>query len=57
MARPLLVVDTPSLLFRAFYALPKSIKGPDGNPVELAGKPEYVLSPFLNQLKSLPVRW
>ncbi len=33
MPRPLLVVDTPSLLFRAFYALPKSIKGPDGKPV------------------------
>ena len=33
MSRPLLVVDTPSMLFRAFYALPKSIVGPDGNPV------------------------
>jgi 5'-3' exonuclease len=33
MDRPLLVVDTPSMLFRAFYALPKSIVGPDGNPV------------------------
>jgi 5'-3' exonuclease len=33
MPRPLLVVDTPSMLFRAFYALPKSIVGPDGNPV------------------------
>jgi 5'-3' exonuclease len=33
MSRPLLAVDTPSMLFRAFYALPKSIKGPDGNPV------------------------
>jgi 5'-3' exonuclease len=31
--QPLLVVDTPSMLFRAFYALPKSIKGTDGNPV------------------------
>ena len=31
--QPLLVVDTPSMLFRAFYALPKSIVGPDGNPV------------------------
>jgi DNA polymerase-1 len=31
--KPLLVVDTPSMLFRAFYALPKSIVGPDGNPV------------------------
>ena len=33
MSGPLLVVDTPSMLFRAFYALPKSIVGPDGNPV------------------------
>src|SRR5215204_6209972 len=33
MSRPLLAVDTPSMLFRAFYALPKSIVGPDGNPV------------------------
>lgn len=31
--RPLLVVDTPSMLFRAFYALPKTIKGADGRPV------------------------
>ena len=27
---PLLAIDAPSLLFRAFYALPDSIKGPDG---------------------------
>ena len=33
MTAPLLAVDTPSMLFRAFYALPDSIKGPDGNPV------------------------
>jgi 5'-3' exonuclease len=33
MPAPLLAVDTPSMLFRAFYALPDSIKGPDGNPV------------------------
>jgi DNA polymerase-1 len=33
VAGPLLVVDTPSMLFRAFYALPKTIVGPDGNPV------------------------
>lgn len=33
MPKPLLVVDTPSMLFRAFYALPKTIVGPDGNPV------------------------
>jgi 5'-3' exonuclease len=31
--RPLLVVDAPSLLFRAYYALPRSIKGADGHPV------------------------
>jgi 5'-3' exonuclease len=30
---PLLAVDAPSMLFRAFYALPDSIKGPDGHPV------------------------
>src|SRR4029453_13153575 len=28
-----LVVDSPSLFYRAFFALPKSIKGPDGNAV------------------------
>ncbi|MGZ5337296.1 MAG: 5'-3' exonuclease [Solirubrobacterales bacterium] len=33
MSRPLLAVDAPSVLFRAFYALPKSIKGPDGKSV------------------------
>jgi len=33
VAAPLLAVDTPSLLYRAFFALPKSIKGADGQPV------------------------
>ena len=33
MSRPLLAVDGPSLLYRAFYALPDSIKGADGRPV------------------------
>ncbi len=33
MKRPLLAVDAPSMLFRAFYALPDSIVGPDGKPV------------------------
>ena len=33
MAGPLLVVDAPSLLFRAFHALPKSITDGDGRPV------------------------
>ena len=33
VAAPLLAVDAPSLLYRAFFALPKSIKGADGRPV------------------------
>jgi DNA polymerase-1 len=42
--RPLLAVDTPSMLFRAFYALPKSIVGPDGNPVNaLLGAANLIL--------------
>jgi DNA polymerase-1 len=30
---PLLAVDAPSLLYRAFFALPASIRGADGQPV------------------------
>ncbi len=33
MTSPLLVVDAPSILYRAFYGLPDSIKGADGRPV------------------------
>jgi 5'-3' exonuclease len=33
MAAPLLIVDAPSLLYRAFYALPKSITDADGRSV------------------------
>jgi 5'-3' exonuclease len=41
---PLLAVDTPSMLFRAFYALPDSIVGPDGNPVNaLLGAANLIL--------------
>jgi DNA polymerase-1 len=41
---PLLVVDAPSLLFRAFYALPDSIVGPDGKPVNaLLGTANLIL--------------
>jgi 5'-3' exonuclease len=44
VAGPLLVVDAPSMLFRAFYALPKSIKGRDGKPVNaLLGAANLVL--------------
>jgi DNA polymerase-1 len=32
-ARPLLVVDAPSLLYRAFFALPTTITDDDGRPV------------------------
>jgi DNA polymerase-1 len=44
MASPLLVVDTPSMLFRAFYALPSKIVGPDGKPVNaLLGTANLIL--------------
>ena len=44
MPRPLLVVDAPSLLYRAFYALPKSITDDDGQPVNaLLGSINLVL--------------
>jgi 5'-3' exonuclease len=41
---PLLAVDTPSMLFRAFYALPDSIRGPQGHPVNaLLGATSLIL--------------
>jgi DNA polymerase-1 len=44
VAAPLLAVDTPSMLFRAFYALPDSITGPDGQPVNaLLGAANLIL--------------
>jgi 5'-3' exonuclease len=44
MPRPLLAVDAPSMLFRAFYALPKTIVGPDGKPVNaLLGSANLIL--------------
>jgi 5'-3' exonuclease len=44
VSSPLLVVDTPSMLFRAFYALPDSIVGPDGTPVNaLLGAANLIL--------------
>ena len=33
LSAPLLVVDAPSALYRAFFALPKTIKGTGGQPV------------------------
>ena len=44
MPRPLLAVDAPSLLYRAFYALPKSITDDEGQPVNaLLGSINLVL--------------
>jgi 5'-3' exonuclease len=44
MPGPLLVVDAPSLMYRAFHALPKTITGPDGNAVNaLLGTANLVL--------------
>jgi 5'-3' exonuclease len=45
---PLLAVDTPSMLFRAFYALPSSIKGSHGKPVNaLLGAANLILREVL----------
>ena len=44
MPGSLLVVDAPSMLFRAFYALPESIQGADGRPVNaLLGTANLIL--------------
>jgi 5'-3' exonuclease len=44
MSGPLLAVDAPSMLFRAFYALPESIKGGGETPVNaLLGTANLVL--------------
>jgi 5'-3' exonuclease len=44
LSGPLLAVDAPSLLYRAFFALPKSITGPDGTSVNaLLGMANLVL--------------
>ena len=43
--RPLLLCDSPYLLYRAFFALPKSIKGADGKPVNaLLGSVNAILA-------------
>ncbi len=44
MPGPLLAVDAPSILFRSFFALPKSITDGDGNAVNaLLGTANMVL--------------
>ncbi len=45
MADPLLLVDAPYLLYRAFFALPDTIEGPDGRPVNaLLGSTNSILA-------------
>ena len=45
MARPLLLVDTPFFLYRAFYALPRTITGRNGMPVgALLGSVNAIIS-------------
>jgi 5'-3' exonuclease len=45
VSAPLLAVDAPSLLYRAFFALPDSIKGADGKPVNaLLGSANLILA-------------
>jgi 5'-3' exonuclease len=44
VAAPLLAVDAPSLMYRAFFALPSSITDPDGQPVNaLLGTTNLIL--------------
>ena len=44
MHAPLILVDAPSMLFRAFYALPDTITGADGQPVNaLLGTANLIL--------------
>ena len=48
MAQPLLAIDAPSVLFRAYYALPSSIKGTGDRPVNaLLGSVNIVLREVL----------
>jgi len=47
VANPLLVIDGPAVLYRAFFALPDSITDDDGHPVNaLLGSVNQTLFPF-----------
>jgi 5'-3' exonuclease len=49
MPGPLLAVDAPSLMYRAFHALPKTITGPDGTSVNaLLGVSNLILQAIEN---------
>jgi DNA polymerase-1 len=51
MRSPLLVADVPWLLYRSFFALPKSIVGSDGEPVNaLLGTVNAILSVYEGRL-------
>ncbi len=51
MSRALLIADLPWLLYRAFFALPKSIVGADGQPVNaLLGAVNAILSFYEGRL-------
>ena len=55
MPGALLAVDAPSMLFRAFYALPDTIKGADGRPVNaLLGTANLVLREVEQHVPSAP---
>jgi len=44
MSPPLLAVDAPSMLYRSFFALPRTIKGSDGRPINaLLGTANLIL--------------
>src|ERR1700684_2118585 len=53
MPEPLLIADVPWLLYRAFFALPKSIKGAEGKPVTALRGPVNAL---LAALEAHPAR-
>src|SRR5277367_6238311 len=57
MASPLLIADVPWLLYRSFFALPKSIVDADGKPVNaLLGTVNAILSVLDARLPARAVR-
>ncbi|HEV3046823.1 MAG TPA: 5'-3' exonuclease H3TH domain-containing protein [Solirubrobacteraceae bacterium] len=57
MGSPLLIADVPWLLYRAFFSLPKSIRGADGRPVNaLLGTVNAILSVYEGRLTAPDVR-
>lgn len=56
MPAPLLIADVPWLLYRSFFALPKSIVGADGQPVNaLLGTVNAILAFYDERLSALGV--